>query len=727
MTKAKKMNNFNFILVAALFMLLSINTFGQRYWNVAAHFDGNTNSKIVVAPYTSLQNLAGSFTVECWFNCEPGGTGTLFGKNGFRLMLESSGDKVRGRMQTNNNTKLYTRFSSSMETNKWYHLACSYSTTTNVMSFYINGNLDTTTTGANYGPVAGTDSVLIGTSPYGSFKGMIDDIRVWNRALTAAEISKNMRNPYVGAIGSQSQNFGTGLVMSATFDFTYSSGGGLYFYDGYNNYTNQGATSVNIGLQPSTTLNVNSSLDLTAPGYVRMPNNADIQFTGQVTAEAWIYPLNSASGSSQYIVKKGNDYSFYLDGSGKLRFIFSAVGSSVQTIPSNRWTHIAITCTPTGAGYLYVNGEYDSGYNFGTQPSPGTDTLFIGSSGNFLQQFNGYVDGVKISNYVKTAEQIKQDMFKIIDFYNKPSPPNSTVSLNFDYNQYSSTSNGGWSYHIGNAKFSNLGFTNDIPVSPMIGNNIQSFPIGYFTKRAFKRIPESGTAGYMQVDSLAVATSVSISNMQLFIALNHGQLNDLRITLIAPTGDSVIVWDNNSGINSQIENLITVFDDNADSLLVNGKYTDFSPTIKPLNSFSTAFSGKNPQGVWRLRITDLYNGNTGYLYSWGLRFNNSTGVEENYSDIIPNEYVLEQNYPNPFNPTTTIRFAIPSESNVRLKVYDILGNEVATLVNDVKQAGSYTLTWDGENNTGNKISSGVYFYRLETGNFVDVKKMLFLK
>jgi photosystem II stability/assembly factor-like uncharacterized protein len=88
----------------------------------------------------------------------------------------------------------------------------------------------------------------------------------------------------------------------------------------------------------------------------------------------------------------------------------------------------------------------------------------------------------------------------------------------------------------------------------------------------------------------------------------------------------------------------------------------------------------------------------------------------------PEVYSLKQNYPNPFNPTTTIEYAIPSLSTVILKVYDILGREVATLVSEEKLAGRYMVTFDGSG-----LSSGVYFYRLETGGYSDIKKLILIK
>ena len=96
------------------------------------------------------------------------------------------------------------------------------------------------------------------------------------------------------------------------------------------------------------------------------------------------------------------------------------------------------------------------------------------------------------------------------------------------------------------------------------------------------------------------------------------------------------------------------------------------------------------------------------------------GVED--EETLPVEYALEQNYPNPFNPSTTFRYSIPTQSKVVIKVYDILGNEITTLMDEEKSVGTYELTWNAE-----QLPSGVYFYQLKAGSFVETKKMLLLK
>jgi hypothetical protein len=89
---------------------------------------------------------------------------------------------------------------------------------------------------------------------------------------------------------------------------------------------------------------------------------------------------------------------------------------------------------------------------------------------------------------------------------------------------------------------------------------------------------------------------------------------------------------------------------------------------------------------------------------------------------IPKNFTLHQNYPNPFNSKTVISYEIPKESNVTIKVFDELGREVEMLVKEKKPAGNYELNIDGSN-----LSSGVYLYRIQAGDYVDVKKMILMK
>ncbi len=119
-----------------------------------------------------------------------------------------------------------------------------------------------------------------------------------------------------------------------------------------------------------------------------------------------------------------------------------------------------------------------------------------------------------------------------------------------------------------------------------------------------------------------------------------------------------------------------------------------------------------PASSFKTRIFRTTNGGHGGIVS----------VDENQNNFVLSNYNLEQNYPNPFNPATTIKYQIPELSFVTIKIYDVLGKEITSLVNEEKTVGSYELTWYAE-----QLPSGIYFYQLRAGNFVETKKMVFLK
>ncbi|MBN1633246.1 MAG: T9SS type A sorting domain-containing protein [Ignavibacteria bacterium] len=122
----------------------------------------------------------------------------------------------------------------------------------------------------------------------------------------------------------------------------------------------------------------------------------------------------------------------------------------------------------------------------------------------------------------------------------------------------------------------------------------------------------------------------------------------------------------------------------------------------------------------------IFNNMTALTYNTEWTFTdpppwNPVGIQ-NITTTIPDEYNLGQNFPNPFNPSTKIQFDLPENGFVSLKVYDMLGREVAVLVNDYESAGSYIVDFNGS-----RLSSGIYYYRIETGSYAEVRKMILLK
>ena len=131
----------------------------------------------------------------------------------------------------------------------------------------------------------------------------------------------------------------------------------------------------------------------------------------------------------------------------------------------------------------------------------------------------------------------------------------------------------------------------------------------------------------------------------------------------------------------------------------------------------------NTQGgnaIFSIYFSDTQTGWLTADYGRIAKFSGTTDIDDKINSV--NEFNLEQNYPNPFNPSTKISWKSPAAGWQTLKVYDVLGNEVATLVNEERPAGSYEIKFDAGG-----LSSGIYFYKLIAGSFVESKKMILMK
>lgn len=112
---------------------------------------------------------------------------------------------------------------------------------------------------------------------------------------------------------------------------------------------------------------------------------------------------------------------------------------------------------------------------------------------------------------------------------------------------------------------------------------------------------------------------------------------------------------------------------------------------------------------------------------WVLALSFPADADDGFAGGLPNKITLSDNYPNPFNPATNIDYFLPSRAHVIIEVFDILGHQIKVLLNETKHAGQYRVTWDGTDERGALVSSGIYFYRLRTNVFAETKKMILLK
>lgn len=230
-------------------------------------------------------------------------------------------------------------------------------------------------------------------------------------------------------------------------------------------------------------------------------------------------------------------------------------------------------------------------------------------------------------------------------------------------------------------------------------------------------IPSSGSAPR---DSIVVNIANSFDVVDVNVRIDtviHTWDSDLTFNLRRGAANVNFI----SAVGGSGDNFInTVLNDSATTPIGSGT-APFTGTYQPSAPLS-GLNGQTVNGSWVLGIDDGAAGDSGVLRAWCIivtyrRLIGGIGTVE-----IPNYYSLAQNYPNPFNPATQIKFSVPKAVNVSLKIYDVLGKEVATLVNEMKQPGFHTVDFDASN-----LATGVYFYRIDAGEFSSVKKMMLVK
>jgi hypothetical protein len=155
-----------------------------------------------------------------------------------------------------------------------------------------------------------------------------------------------------------------------------------------------------------------------------------------------------------------------------------------------------------------------------------------------------------------------------------------------------------------------------------------------------------------------------------------------------------------AGVENKNLKLISIDDNSTATEITSAKFNYTTKTV----SFSTT----EPTGVYVIE-------------------SEQRSITATQAETDPEKFTLEQNYPNPFNPSTNISFSLPTKSNVKLRIYSIIGCEIRVLANSEFESGNYTITWDGRNNFGNKVASGIYFYKLESDFGTVTRKMNLIK
>jgi subtilisin-like proprotein convertase family protein len=386
---------------------------------------------------------------------------------------------------------------------------------------------------------------------------------------------------------------------------------------------------------------------------------------------------------------------------------------------------------------FYKNGSQNGNtsvipYSFPTNSDP----VRIGNSVPYNLPVRGWIDEMRLWNSQLTAAQVAQFMFVSCRGI---SSSNLLAAYNFDGNLLNSSATGGINGSLNNGSANTCrfsGYLNDtiagatfisyIPHTTVINRtgSPNPFPNGYALRTPYLGIPDNNPTGVS--DSMTIYNPViAVSSIEVFLSIRHTWVGDLTISIRAPNGQvrNIIAFNGANG-----DNVLSFFNDNFPDVVTTPTYLPPWGYVKPISILGT-FTGAAVNGTWLIKCVDGFAGDAGILLGWGIRFNNVVSADP-VTGIVPDRFNLYQNYPNPFNPVTKIKFDLPKDVNVTVRLYDILGREVLLIADGFYKAGTHSIDFDGSS-----LSSGTYFYRIQAGDpsassrqgFTDTKKMVLVK
>jgi subtilisin-like proprotein convertase family protein len=236
------------------------------------------------------------------------------------------------------------------------------------------------------------------------------------------------------------------------------------------------------------------------------------------------------------------------------------------------------------------------------------------------------------------------------------------------------------------------------------GVNMMLFPLSEDCDEPSAFIPDGDLEGITR--AIDLTADLAIDEIAVFVDITHGRPEDLIVELTSPGGTTVRLHNLTSGD-------------------VNGWYPT-ELTVDGPGSLED-FVGENCLGTWELFVCDEAYSYIGVLNSWCISaVGSATGIEDGDFDV-PGSYVLGGISPNPFNPVTKVSYGLPETGRVALRIYSVSGRLVRTLVNGRESAGYHEAVWDGRDDRGVEVATGVYFCRMQAEGFSDSAKMVLLK
>lgn len=710
--------------------------FSQYYFNKAVQFgNGAYYSSVSQAQFNPPAN---GITIEAWVYLDTITTDmAIVGKNfatGYALTLrEVSSTEAIIRF---NMAGGFVNSTGTVKLHEWTHIAVSYDNI-NTVKFYLNG----ISTPVAFGSLAGaiptnSDEFRIGADHFGGvpaffFPGQIDEVRIWNGVRTDGEIASHKFVP----LGVDNTT-GTPYKQRHGFRMNMNSATDTLFSDCWPHYAMvpHNVTVKNYSDNTSPYVDYNNHLVFNGASGLKIESNfASSALTPgkSITIETWVRMDETVVIPFMNIFNQSggnNDYPWGLyavPATGEVYFdMNSGSDASISggNIADQRWHHIAATCdNATGTAKLYIDGELIGSQTFDPNTQSMDQTTYpwyvgtIGATDFITNKFAGGIDEARLwRNTVRTQAEIKKYMYTGLDKNINDPDIDSLVVFNFDGTSRQSNEPilkkmpllyG--SFHEGYAFFSSskANTVNGL-TAPLLRYDSYNYPQDFMITDAKKAIADAAVTS----DTLTVAGFgfTALSQIQVAVLLNHTYVGDLEAVLYSPSGDSIQLVGSGGCPGND---LITIFTSSADIVYQSScsgvnDYTPSSPSIQPIGTFSS-MTGDNPNGNWRLRITDVTSGDDGDFYAWGLRLVGNVSIDDPQAAATFDTY----NFPNPAYDNTTIYFNLPQAEDVKLAIFDQAGRMIQQNQINGTSGDNYFVT-DVSN-----FAAGIYYYQLTAGKY----------
>ena len=513
-----------------------------------------------------------------------------------------------------------------------------------------------------------------------------------------------------------------GTVVSTDVSFDYDLNIGVFTFTlTVSNGELTDSDDVVVTVNSSTNGDDNVALSFTAANedYIDCGNDPELQLgTHDLTVEFW---FKTSAGGVKRIVGNGgtttsdDGYSIWILGNGKIRASFSDGTTSEakqnETVVSDGdWHHCAVVFDRDDVLWVCVDGTcatkpIDTLSDLNCDNTNDTFVLGRKSTTNSAQSYTGSLDEVRIWNTaLDTATVFAWRDGELTSLH----PNISNLQAYYKFNENSgSTANDLTADYLDSYESDGT-----ITGAEWVASDIPNFTL-------------YDDEDLQEEDSAPSAPSLTSPSDSLAISLTFENLYTDSVVFVwessaDPDGDAVMYRAKFGHIVYSGETLLdTVKHDSTmaeTSIVV--FYEDFNEDLVDLG-------GDNSVLKWNVAAIA---GSDTVLSDNGPRFvlvdGTSLSVDE---EFIPTEFALHQNYPNPFNPVTTLNYGLPEQSMVVMTVYDLMGREVTTLVNQVQKAGYHTIRWNGTDQSGQVVSAGLYIYRITAGDYSVARKMILLK